>query len=229
MASFGQHLNIAVVATGVVVVPLHASGVLTTYQAVLALFLGVVGGILPDLDSDNSKPIQIGFKILSIFLPLLILLLFVGKMALLKTLLLWIILTIVLKLTLFNVLLKLTVHRGLFHSVPMGFLIFELLSLLFFEYFHYSMQHSLILCFFIFYGFIIHLLLDEVYSVNLEGMKLKRSFGTAFKFYEKNNVKGTLLLYFLIVVTYFFTPLRDANFLHVVDVIKPVFRPENIF
>lgn len=229
MAAFKQHLNIAVIATGMVVVPLHASGVLTTYHSVLALFLGVVGGILPDLDSDSSKPVQIAFEILSIFLPLLILLLTVGKLPLLKTILLWIILTIVLRLTLFNVLLKLTVHRGLFHSIPMGFFIFEILTLIFYEVFNYSIQHSLILCFFIFYGFIVHLLLDEVYSVNLEGMKLKKSFGTAFKLYEKHNIKGTAILYFLIAISYFFTPLKEADFLHVVNIIKPLFSFENIF
>lgn len=228
MASFKQHLNIAVVATGMVVVPLHASGVLTTYHSVLALFLGVVGGILPDLDSDSSKPVQITFEILSIFLPLFILLLTVGKLPLLKTVLLWIILTIVLRLTLFNILLKLTTHRGLFHSVPMGFFIFEILALIFYEVFHYSMHYGVLVSFFVFYGFLVHLILDEVYSVNLEGMRLKKSFGTAFKFYDKNNLKGSFILYLFIVVAYFLTPLKNADFLGVINLLKPLFSFENI-
>ncbi len=37
---------------------------------------------------------------------------------------------------------------------------------------------------FLFGGAMVHLLLDEMYSVNLMGMTMKRSSGTAMKFYQ---------------------------------------------
>lgn len=71
MASFEQHVNVAVIATGVTIVPFYSSGVVDTSQSLVLLAFGVFGGVLPDLDSDSSKPVQIAFRILSIFLPFL--------------------------------------------------------------------------------------------------------------------------------------------------------------
>ena len=207
MASFEQHVNIAVVATGVVIAPLASAGLLNTNQSLIALSLGLVGGILPDLDSDNSKPIEIVFKIFSIFLPLLVLLSISDKLPILHLLAIWLVSTAVLHFVVFKTFLNLTAHRGIFHSIPMGVVSGQLTIVVFYYLFGVNMKFSTIAGFFIFFGFMIHLLLDEIISLNVFGLKVKRSFGTAFKLYDSKNHIGSIVLYVIIVAGLLFIPL----------------------
>jgi hypothetical protein len=210
LASFEQHINISIVATGIIIVPLHHAGILSTYDSLISLSLGSIGGILPDLDSDNSKPVQIVYKMLSIFLPLLFLFSFGDNLSLLHLAIAWLISSIVLSFTVFKLFVMMTSHRGIFHSVPMGILFSQLTILLSIHIFHTSLHLALTNGFFIFYGFIIHLLLDELFSLNALGIKIKKSFGTAFKFYDKNNLIGTFILYVLIIILATLIPI-DKN------------------
>ena len=50
MALFEQHVNIAVIATGITIAPLYSAGLIDTNQSIILLGLGLLGGILPDLD-----------------------------------------------------------------------------------------------------------------------------------------------------------------------------------
>jgi len=215
MASFEQHVNIALIATGIVIIPLHTSALLDVKESIAVLALGVVGGVLPDLDSDNSKPIQIVFKMLSIFMPLFILLFSPINIPVLYALAIWIGSALFLHFTLFRTFLLITTHRGVFHTVPMGILFGQATTLVFLKLLHKSLDFSLLAGFFIFFGFSIHLLLDEIFSINALGMHIKKSLGSALKFYDRDNIAGTLLLYALIIVSFFFIPIDKDLYLQI--------------
>ena len=222
MAAFKEHVNIATIATGVVVITLYNVGLLTLYQTFIALFIGILGGVLPDIDSDNSIPLQTIFKISSIIIPLLILLTFFPVMPIVKTILLWMMLTLLLKLTLFKLFLHLTHHRGLFHSVPMAIFIGEIAFSFAYYSAHINLQVSFIYGFIIFFGFIVHLLLDEIYSVNLYGVKMKKSFGTALKLYDKYNIAGTFILYILILSIYSVSPNLNQKIVQLFHILSNI-------
>lgn len=206
MAAFKEHFNIGTVATGVVVVALHAAGLLDLSESFTALFIGIVGALLPDIDSDNSKPLQVVFRILSVSVPLLVLLAFFPAMPVLRIVILWVVFALLFKATLFKLFLHLTHHRGIFHSIPMGVL-FAQLTLLFGYYVEkVGLQASTIYAFTLFFGFMTHLVLDEIYSVDAFGARMKKSFGSACKLYDKYNVTGTVIVYVLIVLCGFFLP-----------------------
>lgn len=59
---------------------------------------------------------------------------------------------------------------------------------------------------FLFFGSLIHLLLDEIYSVNVFGLKVKKSFGTAIKFFERQKIWQYALLYLMIAVLFYVAP-----------------------
>jgi hypothetical protein len=59
---------------------------------------------------------------------------------------------------------------------------------------------------FLFIGALVHLLLDELYSVNLSNMKMKRSSGTAMKFYQHKDKWWYLLLYATVVLLVYAAP-----------------------
>ena len=63
-------------------------------------------------------------------------------------------------------------------------------------------------------GYVIHLVLDEVYSVDLTGARVKRSFGTALKLIS-SNVKTTGLLVLATMLVFYTTPSAD-RFVHTV-------------
>jgi len=222
MASFEQHVNGAVIATGVVIVPLHTASLLNVEQSLIALALGLVGGILPDLDSDNSKPLQIVFKIFSIFLPLIFLLSLFGESTLFELMIYWILSSFILHITLFKIFTTITIHRGVIHSIPMGILFGQITTYFFYTAFGYELIFSTLAGLFLTYGFFIHLLLDELVSLNALGLKMKKSFGTAFKLYDTNNIFGTLFLYILVIGFFFLIPINTDVFMEIFEIMKSV-------
>jgi len=195
MASFEQHVNGAVIASGIAVIPLYSASIVDINQTLALFSLGIFGGVLPDIDSDNSKPIQISFRILSIFLPLIAILMTVNTSSIANILFMWVIYSLILHFGVFQLFLASTHHRGIFHSIPMGALIALLLVYLFHDILHFKSAFAILSGMFIFFGFLIHLLLDEIVSLNLLGKDMKKSFGSAMKLYDKNNIIGTLILY----------------------------------
>ena len=222
MASFEQHVNGAVIATGVVIAPLHTASLIDVSQSLIVLGLGVVGGVLPDLDSDNSKPIQIVFKMVSIFLPLLIILSISENLSLTYLIGYWLISTLILRITLFKLFLVLTSHRGIFHSIPMGIVFGQITTLIFYYQLHYDLRFATIAGIFVVFGFFIHLLLDEFVSLNALGLRMKNSFGSAFKLYDKNNLFGTVILYMLIISFFFLVPIKEHLFIEMFEILKNI-------
>ena len=205
LALFSTHINSSVIASGVVIIPLYATQVLDVNQALSMLFLGIIGGMLPDLDSDSSKPVTLTFRFISIIFPLIVLLLFAKKVALLYMILFWIFAFLSLDLIFFKILLPSTTHRGIFHSIPMGVLVGIIGYIIAKDMLHTSNTTATLSGFFLFYGYINHLILDELYSVNALGFRLKRSFGTALKLWSKKNHLGFVFLYTLIAVLLYFS------------------------
>jgi len=203
LASFEQHINVAVVATGLTIVPLHTAGLLDVSQSLIALSLGVFGTMLPDLDSNQSKPTQIVFKMVSIFLPLIVLVSIPNPLSIFNIIGIWVVSSLLLHYLFFKIFLSITSHRGIFHSIPMGVFLAQITVYIFYNFSTADRSFSLFAGFFILFGFLIHLLLDEIFSINVFGMELKRSFGSALKIYAKNNMFGTLLLYILIGTMYY--------------------------
>jgi len=215
MASFEQHLNSAVVISGITIAPLYASSLIDMNQSLGLLALGMIGGVLPDLDSETSKPLQISFKILSIFLPLLAILSLLQEFTISKILFIWGLSFVILNYGVFKIFSHITVHRGVLHSIPMGLVVGLGIIYLTSVILEFSPIFSILSGCFITLGFFIHLLLDELVSLNALGMHIKNSFGTAFKLYDKNNIPGSVVLYIIIAVLLFLIPIDTSIFIDI--------------
>lgn len=181
MAGFRTHITVSgalgFVYGGCAVQPLG----FTTEAGVLAAGVTAVGGMLPDLDSDSGVPIREMFSLAAVVLPLM----FVRRMihagvspeGILASLLFG---YLFVRYVLANVFKELTVHRGMFHSVP-AMLIAGLCVYL--AYHSPDRGIRLLLACGVMAGFLSHLVLDEIYSVDWRGVrpKLKSSAGTALK------------------------------------------------
>ncbi len=150
--------------------------------AVLGGALCGFSGMLPDLDSDYGTPLRETMCFAAATVPMLLLHRFQSlglrpdEMALLG-----ISVYLFMRFGITNMIRKYTVHRGMFHSIPAGlifagfaFLICGGTDNLNIRYF----KAGAVLA-----GFMSHLLLDEIYSVEWRSgaWRLKKSSGTAFK------------------------------------------------
>jgi hypothetical protein len=182
MAGFRTHISVSgalgVAAGAVAVDPLG----FPTQTALLAGGLTAVGGMLPDLDSDSGIPIREMFGLAAVVLPLTLIPrlshLHLSQEGVLAALLFSYIAIRYLGARVFK---HFTVHRGMFHSIP-GMLIAGLI--VYIGYHSPDRRVRVLLGTGVMIGFLSHLVLDELYSVDLRGMKVKLNqfAGTAVKF-----------------------------------------------
>ena len=105
---------------------------------------------------------------------------------------------------------KFTHHRGIFHSAVTGVFFWFVVTAITYHILHLNAQMSWGLGAFVFFGFIIHLTLDEVYSVDLEDHEFKKSFGTALKLVDYHNLKTSGAMALAVLVMFFGTPSLSA-------------------
>ncbi len=120
MADFKTHLMGAAVVSGLAATTLVMTGQFP-HQAVIGYFiLGVIGGLLPDIDSPHSIPVRIAFMGLAVIAGFLVVFTFGRRYSLVELILLWIGCFALIRYGVFELLDRYTVHRGLIHSIPMG-------------------------------------------------------------------------------------------------------------
>jgi len=156
-------------------VPLPAS--------ILAGTLCGLSGMLPDLDSDSGVPLRESITFAAAALPMLLVDRFhqLGwsheTMALVGA---GIYATV--RFGLASIIKKLTVHRGMFHSIPAALIAGQIFYLI-------ASANEPAIRFYkagaVVAGFMSHLILDEIWSISFAGgvPRLKSSFGTALKFW----------------------------------------------
>ncbi|OOR89600.1 hypothetical protein B0181_06420 [Moraxella caviae] len=213
MANFHTHLTVAAVGSTALAGVMFAAGQLGATSAVLCAILGTLGGLLPDIDLDNSTPAKRGFFIASLVVSALLTIVYANRYTqdrlILDSLILWAVSFGVLRFGVLGLFSHLTVHRGMVHSVPY-MAVFALAVVC--GAFHGMRMTAFVswtFGLFVFFGSMVHLLLDEVYSVNVLGVRLKRSFGTAFKWFEMDKALQYLALYGLVAALFYVAPPAD--------------------
>ena len=206
MANFNTHLNGAFAVSGIAALTIYKTGLIEDSGFLMCVALGTIGGLLPDLDSDNSTPIKLGFNLASFMFAFGLVMHWRDELSLLALMALWLAGYGFMRYVVFYIFTTMTVHRGVIHSVPyMAILGLGLTCLSYFV-----MDNALITSWFyglfLFGGALVHLSLDELYSVNLSGMKMKRSSGTAMKFYQHRDKWWYLLLYAVLALLVYFAP-----------------------
>ncbi len=206
MANFKTHLSVASIASTGVALVLVDVQLTTAVNALSLMACGATGGILPDIDASRSKPAKLLFVVLGIVAAVSTFQAIQYRFPLYVLVLLAMLAFLAVRYGLFALFNTFTVHRGVFHSV-LATLFFTLLTICVSYYFlkTTALMAWLNGCF-VAGGSMIHLLLDEWYSVDLANRQLKKSWGTALKLYNYNAVGASLLMAVLTVVLYGFAP-----------------------
>lgn len=206
MANFNTHISVAFVASGVAGLVIYKAGMLTAPEFLTCVLTGTIGGLLPDIDLDHSVPATIGFNLVSLLTAFLIVIILSGQLSLAELALTWLATYLLMRYGVFNLYSKLTVHRGIVHSIP--YLAIMAMGLVYASF--YGFKHGVVISWFLglflLFGALIHLLLDEIFSVNLLGLSVKKSFGTAFKVFDVKQTWWYVGLYALLAVMIVFAP-----------------------
>ncbi len=214
MANFTTHLLVGMGASGLATTALVKSGEVGQGMALWLFVLGSIGSLLPDLDADNSTPLRHTFDLLSLLGAFLLMFQFVAGYSLPELVLVWALAYLLLRYGLFWVFTRFTVHRGVFHSLPATLLAGTLTTLALYRGLQLPAQGAWLGGVMVSLGYLIHLLLDELFSVNLMGVSLKHSFGTALKPFSLTPWWPSLLAYLLLALTLGWTP-PVAELLHI--------------
>lgn len=206
MAGFKTHIKVAIATSGVLSVISLGTGIANPTQISLFFMLGVIGGMLPDIDSDSSIPLKFLSFSIGIFLAFIIILSKVEIYSIIELIISWIVLYSIFHYSLLYGFRKFTNHRGMIHSIPAG-VMFALIGVFSLNHFFgFSEFKSWLGGSFLFFGFLSHLILDEIYSVDIKGKKLKKSFGTALKLYQPKDGRTTLIIYSITLILAYYSP-----------------------
>lgn len=194
MANFRTHLGVASVAGAAVAQCGWQAGQWSGWQALAVAALVAFGGILPDIDADQSQAIRLIFNILAVIAVVLAVLILQHRVtpAYLFAACGGIYLGV--RYLAGAVFARFTVHRGLWHSLLAATVSGLSTTAISFSLLEQAERLAWIHGLMLMLGFVIHLALDELYSVDLTGARLKRSFGTALKLFSWQAPGSALML-----------------------------------
>ena len=154
-----------------------------------------VSGMLPDLDSDSGKPVREMMAFMAAVVPALMIprfqqMGFDPETMVLAAAMIY----IAIRFGVAEIFKRYTVHRGMWHSLPAmavaGLLAFLLVS-------GDSLEIRLFKSGAVVLGFLIHLVLDEMWSFQVRRgrLKIKKSLGTALKFWSTRSAWANVSTY----------------------------------
>jgi membrane-bound metal-dependent hydrolase YbcI (DUF457 family) len=197
MGSFKQHITCSTI-TGVCLGGIAYQFGFSIPVCLLSAGLCSMAGMLPDIDSDSSR----SFQECIYFAAGLCAVLLVDRLKLFgidrdTVLLAGAAMFMFVRFGVGSMIKRITAHRGMFHSIPAavfaGQIVFFLSS--------GSNEERLCKSAALVAGYLSHLILDEICSIDSTGqsLRLKKSFGTALKFYDPKRLGTSLALYAVII------------------------------
>lgn len=212
MADFKTHLTVSSIASSIAATMLLAAAVASPQEVLLYFIMGVMGGLLPDIDSDSSLTVRLLFTFIATLISFLVMFKQRADNTVMELFIIWAASFIFIKIFIFSLFTKLTVHRGIIHSIPASTAFGCMAAIGLNRVFHFNDFVSWMAGGFVFSGSILHLILDELYGLNFLSLNAKKSAGTAFKFGSIKHIKETIAIYMLIAVLFVAMPSHTRFF-----------------
>jgi membrane-bound metal-dependent hydrolase YbcI (DUF457 family) len=181
MANFTTHIAVGTVVSGALATLTLAADVIPREALVAVTLAGVLGSMLPDIDLKDSRPSRAMFAGLGIFFSFAVLFSCAGKYSIVELWMLWLGTLVGVRYGAHAIFHRIAVHRGVWHSL-LATVFCALFTCLVFKYILNEPDGIAWLAgAFMAVGYLTHLVLDEIYSVDVMDTRLKASFGTALK------------------------------------------------
>ena len=202
MAAYREHISVSgMMGIGYAFVAIFLLNY-SAVQAAIAAILTWIAGMLPDLDSETGRPVREMSGVTAALAPMVV---FQHSSAIgVSSDRIVLVALLVYGAVRYGgpaILGRMTVHRGMFHSIPALVIASELTFLC---YYSEELRVRLLMAAGVGIGFLSHLILDEMYSVQWNGVRirLKKSAGSALKFMGKETVPNGFTLGLLMFLTW---------------------------
>ncbi len=212
MANFPTHIVVGTIVAGTLATLTLAADVIAPENLVAVTLAGSLGSVLPDIDLKDSRPSRALFAGLAVFFSFALLFHFAPRLSIAEMWILWLGSLLFVRYGLHQTFHRLTNHRGVWHSWIAGLASAFATVLIFYYVFDRPDGVAWLAGGFLFIGFLTHLILDEIYSVDVLGNHIKKSFGTAFKPFDNRNKLGSALMGAAAVALLIVTPPMTTFF-----------------
>jgi hypothetical protein len=206
MANFATHIGAGTVVSGALATITLAADVIAPDQLVAVTLAGVLGSVLPDIDLKDSRASRALFSGLAVFFSFIVLFINAANYSIAELWLLWLGSFLLVRYAAEALFHRFSYHRGIWHSITAALFWWFLTAIVF----HYVMgTHEGVAWLaggFMFIGYLTHLILDEIYSVNLLGQRLKRSFGSAMKLFDSHKPGESATVATLAIILFLLAP-----------------------
>lgn len=181
MANFTTHIAVGTVVAGSLATLTLAADVIAPDNLVAVTLAGVLGSVLPDIDLKDSRPSRAMFSGLAIFFSFAVLFTAADRFSIAELWILWLGTLLLIRYGLHAAFHNLAVHRGIWHSIIAGLFCAAATAVVFGNVLDRHAGVAWLAAGFMLIGYLVHLTLDEIYSVDVMDRRVKSSFGTALK------------------------------------------------
>ena len=206
MANFPTHIVVGTIVAGSLATLTLAADVIAPENLVAVTMAGSLGSVLPDIDLKDSRPSRALFAGLAVFFSFALLFHFAPHLSIVEMWTLWLGTLLFVRYGLHTMFHRLATHRGVWHSWIAGLACAFATVLIFYYVFDRPDGVAWLAGGFLLVGFLTHLVLDEMYSVDVLGNHIKKSFGTAFKPIDMRNPVGSAAMAAAAVALLLLTP-----------------------
>jgi hypothetical protein len=206
MANFPTHIAVGTVVSGALATATVAADMVASENIVAVTLAGVLGSVLPDIDLEDSRPARAMFSGLAIFFSFAVLFGLERKYSIAEMLVLWLGTLLFVRFAVKEAFFRFSYHRGIWHS---------LLALVFCAFVTAWVFHRLLgrdesvawlAAAFMGAGYLTHLILDEIYSVDVMDTRVKASFGTALKLFDYRRLGHSAVMAAAVALMFLATP-----------------------
>ncbi|MCU0955253.1 MAG: metal-dependent hydrolase [Hyphomicrobium sp.] len=206
MANFTTHIAVGTVVSGALATLTLAADVIAPENLIAVTMAGVLGSVLPDIDLKDSRPSKAMFAGLGIFFSFAVLFSFATSFSVAELWILWLGTLVVFRYGLHTAFHNLSIHRGIWHSILAALFCAGLTSVVFYYVLGRHEGVAWLAGAFLFIGYLTHLVLDEIYSVDVMDTRVKASFGTALKLFDRRYPYASLAMLAATVAVLSITP-----------------------
>ena len=206
MANFPTHIAVGTIVSGALATVTVAADMVAPENVVAVTLAGVLGSVLPDIDLKESRPARAMFSGLAIFFSFAVLFGLERKYSIAEMLVLWLGTLLFVQFVAKEVFFRFSYHRGIWHSVLALVFCSFVTAVIFSNLLGRDQGVAWLAAGFTGIGFLTHLILDEIYSVDVMDTRLKASFGTALKLFDYKHLGHSSAMAAATVAVFLVTP-----------------------
>ena len=206
MANFPTHIAVGTMVSGALATVTMAADLVAPENIVAVTLAGVLGSVLPDIDLKDSRPARAMFAGLGVFFSFAVLFSLERKYSIAEMLVLWLGTLLFVRYLAKEIFFRISYHRGIWHSLLAMVFCAVITAVVYSRLLQRDEGVAWLAAGFMSIGFLTHLILDEIYSVDVMDTRIKASFGTALKLVDSKHWGHTTAMAVAVVLAFLATP-----------------------